>query len=222
MKQRGWILGGLALLLLLAAFGAGWWSGRNRLAGEVADSVAVLRHAVDSIDQRRAVDSAEYVLYRKTADRRVEGAAVEAARFRVIAGARLERADSLAAELTNLRTTSDSLRLRTLEVGELRAVVLAERARGDSLEAAVGVLRETVIRGDSLLAVTRRSGVTREELLISENARLRIDLDRARRGGKLFGLFPAPKCGPGYSAVLTTGGTLAHGPGVSCVLAIRF
>lgn len=214
-----WIVAGVAVLAL--AFGAGWVTGRSNLADAVQDSVAALRQAVDAIDRQRVADSIDYALYRATADNRVLAATGAAARLTVLAGARLDRADSLAAQLSHATTIRDSLRVRELEVVELRAAVTLERGRGDSLAVTVGLLRETVRRADSLLALTRRSGAARETFLLGETARLRIRIEELAHRGKLFGLFPAPKCGPSYSAVLALNGRVAHGPGVSCVVPLR-
>ena len=212
--------GAMIVLAALGLFGAGWGMGRARLAGEVADSVTASRERARVADSARAADSADYDLYRKTQEARVAWLKLRADSLDRLARQHAARDRLLDSALARAQTAADSLPIVVQQRDELRVAFTISAQRGDSLAAATDSLTSLVTRGDSLLAVTRRSGVAREELLAHENTLLRIRIARMGDRGKLFGFLPRPECVAGYGGVIA--GRVVHGPGAVCGLPIRF
>ena len=208
----------IAVLLALGLVGGGWVAGRAQLERTVSDSVNASRERARVADSARFADSAAYDLFRKTQEARIAGLKRRADSLDRVARVHASRDRGLDSALAVAQSAADSLPIVVTQRDELRLAYSFAQLRGDSLEAATDSLESLVRRGDSLLAVTRRSGAAREELLLAENAALRIRIARMGERGRLFGFLPRPVCVVGYGAVIGP----AHGPGAMCGLAIRF
>ena len=212
------------VLLVLAGAGLGWWGGRKDLASKVQADTAAAHARARLADSSRAADSADYILFRQTADALQAGALAESARLRAVASGALARDRAKDSALSNARTAGDSLPVVVAQRDDARIAADTALARGDRLEQekqeAIAAERENA---DSALARLRRSGTIREASLLSDIRQLRIELENAKGRGKLFGFLPMPTCILGYGGVVTPSVPVhaAHGVGAMCGIKIR-
>lgn len=118
--------------------------------------------------------------------------------------------------LASSRTATDSLPIVVQQRDASRLAYLSLRESADSLLSANASLHRQVALGDSIRSADSVVAAAREAALTATNTRLRVDLARAKSGGKLLGFLPRPRCVVGPTLSL-------RGPsyvGATCGLAL--
>lgn len=204
-------LGLVGILVGLALFGAGWtvkgYVLQKQFAADTLAANAASRAATDSLRQREA----DYALYRATADARIVGLETRGRELQRQAQAHAGADRGQDSALVMAQTAADSLPIVLSQRDESRLAYHFATLRGDSLQAAGDSLHALIAQGDSLLALTRRTGAAREVALSALNKSLRLEVDRLEHKGRLFGLIRVPgwvefAAGVGVGAWIATRG----------------
>ena len=191
MSRSALVLVGIALAVGL--FWGGWTVRGIVYDQKVTEDTAAAFARVRAADSVRQAASADYALYRRTADLRIqylEGSARQLER-RAAAHAVADREQD--AVLAVAQTAADSVPILTSQRDDARLAYRFATARADSLRGAVDSLHALVARGDSLLRVTYDSEAAREAAFESSLRSLRLEVERAQDRGKWLGLVRIPE-----------------------------